>query len=123
MFDDRMCHVSASFIDRHTLIGFIIPQEVLNVRHAPVPLSEFPFELIVLCSIMHCIKTFQPFTEKFILTDLHCEREGQLTVFMTRKKGALSCPAFLELEKAGASFYVFLGFLKSNSLERHFSEV
>ena len=40
-------------------------------------------------------------------------------MFMTRKKGALSCPAFLKLEKAGAPFYICLGFLKSNSLECH----
>ena len=44
-------------------------------------------------------------------------------MFMTRKKGALSCPAFLELEKAGAPFYICLGFLKSNSLEGHNSAV
>ena len=40
---------------------------------------------------------------------------------MTGKKGALSCPAFLELEKAGASCYILLGFLESDSLERHHS--
>ena len=51
---------SAFSNDRHTLIGFLIPQEVLNVRHAPVPLSEFPFELIVLYSITHRIKAFEP---------------------------------------------------------------
>ena len=60
MSHDTVCHVSASSIGRHTLIGLIIPQEVLNIRHAPVPLSEFPFELIVLCSIVHHINTFLP---------------------------------------------------------------
>lgn len=63
------------------------------------------------------------YRERDTPTDLHCERKGQCTVFMTRKKGALSCPAFLELEKAGAPFYICLGFLKSNSLEGHNSAV
>ena len=60
MSEDSMCYVSASSIGGHTLIGLIIPQEVLNVRHAPVPLSEFPFELIVLCSIINHINNVQP---------------------------------------------------------------
>ena len=76
MSHDSVCHVSACSIGKHTLIRFIIPQEVLNVRHAPVPLSEFPFELIVLCSIMHFIKTFQPLRDKVAPEDLHYERKG-----------------------------------------------
>ena len=47
--------------------------------------------------------------------------ERQLTVFVTRKNRALSCPAFFQPEETGASVYVFLGFLESDSLERHFS--
>lgn len=41
------------------------------------------------------------------------------TLFMTRKKRALGCPAPLELQEASAFFEVLFGILKSDPFERH----